>query len=340
MTRPFLIALALLLGLLGPAPAAYSLPQNDTPPPAEGEAQEPGGAETEPDPGKEIAEKGKAALEHFIADPWGETKYWLLDRGPAYALTLGQALLALLVFKILAGWAGRLARGALSRSHTAPSELLLTFVQSTVSKVVFFVGVVIALSVLGVNIGPFLAGIGVLGFVVGFALQDSLSNFAAGIMLMLYRPFDVGHFVEVAGQTGTVVSTTLVSTSLKTPDNQRLTIPNGKIWGDVIRNVTEQKERRVDLVFGIGYDDDIELAERTLAEIVAAHDKVLGDPAPVIKLHELADSSVNFVVRVWAKTGDYWDVYWDLTRQVKLTFDEKSIGIPYPHQEVYVHQAQ
>ena len=198
-------------------------------------------------------------------------------------------------------------------------------------------GILMALSQIGISLTPMLAGLGVAGFIVGFALQDSLSNFAAGAMILIYRPFDVGDFVEVTGASGLVKDMNLVSTTITTFDNQTLVVPNSKIWGDVIKNVTAQNHRRVDLVFGISYDDDIEQAERVLAEIVAAHDKVLKDPEPNIKLHTLGDSSVNFVVRPWVKTDDYWDVYWDLMREVKLRFDREGISIPYPQRDVHLY---
>jgi small conductance mechanosensitive channel len=173
--------------------------------------------------------------------------------------------------------------------------------------------------------------------VVGLALQGTLGNFAAGVMILMYRPYDIGDVVSVSGVTGKVDAMSLVATTLTTPDNQMVVVPNGSIWGGIITNITGTARRRVDLVFGIGYEDDMAKAEAILAEIVEAHEKVLKDPAPVIKVAELADSSVNFICRPWCKTADYWDVYWDLTRQVKEKFDEASISIPYPQTDVHVH---
>jgi len=197
-----------------------------------------------------------------------------------------------------------------------------------------------ALSQVGISLAPMLAGLGVAGFIVGFALQDSLGNFAAGAMILIYRPFDVDDFVEVTGASGLVKKMNLVSTTILTFDNQTLVVPNSKIWGDVIKNVTAQTERRVDMEFGIGYDDDIELAERVLHEIVHAHEKTLDDPEPLIKLHTLGDSSVNFIVRPWVRTEDYWGVYWDLMREVKLRFDREGISIPFPQRDVHVYSEQ
>ena len=200
-------------------------------------------------------------------------------------------------------------------------------------------GILVALSQVGISLAPMLAGLGVAGFIVGFALQDSLGNFAAGAMILIYRPFDVNDLVEVPGAAGLVKKMNLVSTTITTLDNQTLVVPNSKIWGDVIKNVTAQKERRVDIEVGIGYGDDIDHAEKILTEIVTEHEKVLTDPKPRIKLHLLGDSSVNFIVRPWTKTDDYWDVYWDILREIKLRFDREGISIPFPQQDVHLYNA-
>ncbi len=257
--------------------------------------------------------------------------------GIRWGLNILKALAILLAFKILGGILSRITRRTLTKFKKT-SDLLRDFFVNAVRKVVFFIGLIIAMSMLEVPVGPFLAAIGAAGFVIGFALQGTLSNFASGIMILLYRPYDINEVVSVAGVTGKVEAMTLVSTSVLTPDNQTVIIPNNSIWGDVITNVTGKDTRRVDMVFGIGYSDDIDEAMRVIEEIVTAHELVLKDPAPVIRCHELADSSVNFAVRPWAKTSDYWDVYWDLTKSVKQRFDKEGISIPYPQQDVYVHQ--
>jgi small conductance mechanosensitive channel len=182
-----------------------------------------------------------------------------------------------------------------------------------------------------------LAGVGIAGVVIGFALQDTLSNFAAGAMILAYQPFDVGDIIEAGGVMGTVRKMSLVSTTILTLDNQTLIVPNKKVWGDVIRNISTQRTRRVDLMFGVGYEDDIEHVERVLKAIVEADARVLKQPAPLIRLHQLADSSVNFVVRLWTVQESYWDVYWDTTRAVKLAFDREGIKIPFPQRELHVH---
>jgi small conductance mechanosensitive channel len=205
---------------------------------------------------------------------------------------------------------------------------------------VLIIGILLGLSQVGISLGPLLAGLGVAGFVIGFALQDSLSNFASGMMILSYRPFDVGDVVEAGGVFGKVSHMSLVNTTIMTFDNQTLVVPNNKIWGDVIKNVTSQRTRRVDLVFGISYSDDIPRTEALLREILAADERVLTDPEPMVRLNELADSSVNFIVRPWVKTDDYWDVYWDVTREVKLRFDEADVSIPFPQTDVHLKTEQ
>lgn len=259
------------------------------------------------------------------------------------AAIIGKAIvfvLILIIFKIIATIAASIVGGALSKSKLKPTQLLLDFIKGTTSKLIMAIGFIMALAVVGLDVAPLLAGLGVLGFVVGFALQDTLGNFAAGVMILLYRPYDVGDVVTAGGVTGSVKSMNLVSTTLGTPDNQVQIVPNGQIWGGVITNVTANETRRVDLVAGIGYDDDIEKAEAVLERIVKSHDKVLAEPAPVIKVHELADSSVNLIVRPWTKTSDYWAVYWDLTRAIKMEFDKEAISIPFPQRDVHLHKVE
>ena len=285
---------------------------------------------------EETKEKLKAEVDGLLADPVGTLKRWVLEDGPRILWRVLLFFVLLAVSRIVAGFAGRVVRQALDRSAKDATELLKTFVQNTVTKIVFFIGVVLALQNIGLDIAPLLAGIGVVGFVVGFALQDTLSNFAAGIMLLMYRPFDVGDFVDVAGHEGTVDSMTLVSTTLLTPDNQRLTIPNGKIWGDVIRNVTANETRRMNETVGVGYEDDIARVEEVAMEVVKSIDTVLPDPEPQVVLVGLGDSSVNFSVRAWAETGDYFATCCEFRRRIKLRFDEEGISIPYPQRDVHL----
>jgi len=263
---------------------------------------------------------------------------WLRTNGASLVFQVLTFLLVLFAFWIVA----RIARGAvrriIDRSKLTISSLAKDFFIKMTSRLVMLLGVIIAIAQLGVEVGPLLAGLGIAGFIVGFALQDTLSNFASGMMILVYRPFDVGDVVEAGGVMGKVDQMNLVSTMVLTFDNQLLVVPNKQIWGGVIRNVTHQDERRVDMTFGIGYSDDIPKAEKVLTEIVTGHEKILKDPEPVVRLHELGDSSVNFVVRPWSKTEEYWDVYWDVTREVKRRFDEEGISIPFPQRDVHIHR--
>jgi small conductance mechanosensitive channel len=199
------------------------------------------------------------------------------------------------------------------------------------------IGFVVALSALEVNIAPLLAAIGAAGFVIGLALQGTLSNFASGLLILFYRPFDVGDVIDAGGVSGIVDSVSLVSTHIRTFDNKMMIVPNNDIWGGTITNATASETRRVDMVFGIGYDDDVDIAKGILERIVNEHPLVLDDPAPVIQLNELGDSSVNFICRPWAKNSDYWKVYWDITRSVKQEFDRTGISIPFPQRDVHLH---
>ncbi len=263
---------------------------------------------------------------------------WVRSNGAAMFFRLVIFLLVLLAFWILARVGRGIVRRALNRSKLSISSLARDFFIKMTGRLILLLGVIIAIAQLGIEVAPLLAGLGIAGFVIGFALQDTLSNFASGMMILLYRPFDVGDVVEAGGVMGKVDQMNLVSTMVRTFDNQMLVVPNKQIWGGVIRNVTHQDTRRVDMKFGIGYSDDIPKAEKVLAEIVSSHAKVLKDPEPVVRLHELGDSSVNFVVRPWSKTEEYWDVYWDVTREVKRRFDEEGISIPFPQRDVHIYR--
>ena len=190
----------------------------------------------------------------------------------------------------------------------------------------------------GVNVTPLFAVFGGLSFILGFAMQDTLGNLASGLMIMILKPFDTGDYIEVSGASGFVNEMSVVSTQIRTFDNQIIVVPNSKIWGDVITNVSVSPERRVDLVFGIGYSDSAAKAIEVLKELVAAHPKCLNDPAPEVFVGELGDSSVNIFCRPWSRSDDYWDVYWDLTGQAKERFDAEGISIPFPQRDVHLIQ--
>jgi small conductance mechanosensitive channel len=268
---------------------------------------------------------------------WSETLWaGVIESGPGLIFNLILLMIIIYAFYKLAGLAQRLVEKGLEDSRIELSLLLKRMVISIVRNTVLIVGVLIALAQVGFSLGPLLAGMGVVGFVVGFALQDTLSNFAAGMLILIYRPFDVDDVIEAGGVSGLVSEMSLVNTTFLTFDNQTIIVPNGKIWGDVIKNVTAQTIRRIDLIFGIAYSDDIEKAEKVMAEVVAAHPAVLDDPETMIRLHELGDSSVNFIVRPWVNKDDYWETFWDLNRAMKLRFDEEGISIPFPQRDVHL----
>jgi small conductance mechanosensitive channel len=262
----------------------------------------------------------------------------VIESGPGLILNLILFFIIVFIFYKLANLAKRLTETALQKPGVQLSQLLKRMILLIVRNTILLIGVLIALSQVGISMGPLLAGLGVVGFIIGFALQDTLSNFAAGLLILLYRPFDVKDFIEVGDVSGLVNKMSLVNTTILTFDNQTLIVPNGKIWGDVIKNVTAQKVRRVDLVFGISYTDDIPKTEKILQEVVAAHEAVLDEPETMIRVHELGDSSVNFIVRPWVKTEDYWETYWALTRAVKMRFDEEGVSIPFPQRDVHLYK--
>jgi small conductance mechanosensitive channel len=267
---------------------------------------------------------------------WKTISGWVTSEEGGYRWMKNIAifLVTLLVFYFLSKLAVRGTRKLFAKTVNT-SQLLEDFMIVTVRRLVIAIGFLVALTTLEVNVGPLLAVIGAAGFVVAFALQDSLGNFASGILILLFRPFDVGDLVEIGGIQGRVKSVNLLSVQIFTPDNQMVIVPNNSVWGSSITNVTGSDTRRVDLIFGISYDDDIEQAQHIMEDIVSHHPLVLKDPESVIAVHELADSSVNFVCRPWVKTEDYWTVYWDLTRAVKQRFDAEGISIPFPQQDVH-----
>ena len=214
---------------------------------------------------------------------------------------------------------------------------LIKFASNLTYTVLLIVVILAALGQLGVQTTSFLAILGAAGLAVGLALQGSLSNFASGVLIIFFRPFKVGDFVELAGKTGTVSQIQIFTTELKTPDNKVIIIPNSQITSSVITNFSAEDTRRVDLKFGIGYGDDLLKAKKILSDLVNSDSRILKEPAPFVAVSELADSSVNFVVRVWVNAPDYWAVFFDMTEKVKLTFDKEGISIPFPQRDVHLY---
>ena len=259
-----------------------------------------------------------------------------VTKGPHLLFQLVIIAAILFLFSRLSRVVQRLVDKGLKSSKVRLSALLRDMIVATARNLVVLLGILIALSQLGVSLGPLLAGLGIAGFIIGFALQDTLSNFASGMLILIYRPFDVGDFVEAGGVMGTVSQMSIVNTTFKTIDNQVLFVPNNMVWSSVITNVTAQRTRRIDLKFTVSYGDDLEKVEQVLSSIVESNDAVLDKPAPVIKLHELGDSGVMFIVRPWVRTENYWPTYWDLTRTVKDRFDAEGITFPFPQHDVHV----
>ena len=248
------------------------------------------------------------------------------------AVVIGSLFLLLIIARFIRAMAKRGLRRISNLSH-----LMQDFLAKVVYWLVFALGLMVVLSLFGVNITPLFAVVGGASFILAFAMQDTLGNLASGLMIMINKPFDVGDLVDTNGVLGVVEAVSIVSTTVRTLDNQVVILPNSSVWGSIITNVTVSPTRRVDMVFGIGYSDDIETAQKVLEKLVREHPLVLDDPAPNIAVHELADSSVNFICRPWTKTEDYWKVYWDLTRQVKEGFDEASVSIPFPQRDVHLY---
>jgi small conductance mechanosensitive channel len=246
------------------------------------------------------------------------------------------ALVVLIVGRIVAGWLRRMVRRSLERAEVDP--VLLPFLSNGVYYLTLAAVVIAVLSLFGIQTTSLIAVLGAAGLAVGLALQGTLSNFASGVMLLLFRPFKVGDYVEVAGEGGSVQEIGIFSTQLHTPDNVKVTIPNSAVYGQTIKNYSANDTRRNDLVIGISYDDDIPRAIETIRRILAADSRVLEDPEAVVAVGDLADSSVNLVVRPWCAGSDYWPLRFDLTRTVKEELEAAGCSIPYPQRDVHLHQ--
>lgn len=246
---------------------------------------------------------------------------------------------ALAIFFVGKKVAQALTFGAVKLMETSKVDpTLIKFLKSLIFIGLMVVVCIAALGALGVNTTSFAAILAAAGLAVGMALKDSLGNFAAGVMIILFKPYKVGDVVEVAGTMGTVEEIHIFNTLMKTGDNVQMYIPNGSVIKGKISNFSAKPTRRVDLVVGCGYDDDLKAVKEFLHSLVDDHEKISKEPAPVIAVSELGDNSVNFIVRAWVQSPDYWAVKWDLTEKVKLGFDEKGFNIPYPQRDVHIHQ--
>jgi small conductance mechanosensitive channel len=260
--------------------------------------------------------------------------YW----ATTYSVKLIGAIIIFVIGKWLATKISKIITKLLEKNSV--DTTLVNFLENITYYTLLIVVIIAVASQLGINTTSFLTIVGAAGLAIALALKDSLSNFASGVMLIMFRPFSVGDFINTGGVTGNVVSIALFNTTLHTPDNQKVIVPNSAITSNVITNVTANDTRRVDLVIGIGYDDDIKKAKDVLNRVIQEEERVLDTPEATIAVSELADSSVNFVVRPWTKTDDYWGVYFGLTEKIKIAFDKEGISIPYPQQDVHMFNQQ
>ena len=255
-----------------------------------------------------------------------------------YIIKVVIAIAIFIVGKIVAKYASTFAKKLLRRSDA--DEALTIFLGNVIYAVLIIFVALAALGQLGIETTSFIAILGAVGLAIGLAFQSTLSNISAGVMIIIFKPFSIGDFIDAAGALGTVEEINLFNTVFKTGDNKTIIAANASVIGGNITNYSRKDTRRVDFVFGIGYDDDLKLAKETLAEIINADQRVLQDPAPFIAVSELANSSVNFVVRAWVKSADYWGVNFDTIEKVKLTFDKKGISIPYPQMDIHNHKVK
>ena len=268
---------------------------------------------------------------------WNQLLELIQTKGVDFGVNLVIALAIFYVGRMVIGLVVRGLRKLMRRQEVDPT--LETFVCNLVRIALLVVVIIAAISQLGIETTSFIAIFGAAGLAVGLALQGSLSNFAAGVIIVLFRPYKVGDYVEAAGISGTIEQVQILTTILITPDNKMIIVPNSQIMDSIITNYSAKKRRRVDMVVGVSYDDDLDKVRRTLEELVAAEERVLDEPECTIAVSELADSSVNFVVRPWVKTADYWGVKFDLTEAIKKRFDQDGISIPFPQQDVHVYTA-
>ncbi len=260
----------------------------------------------------------------------------LLTKVVEWAPKVGGALAVFILGWIFANWSKSFTRKALGRTHVDP--ILVPFVAGLVHMGLIALVTLAAVSTLGVSTTSFVTVLGAAGLAIALAFQGTFSNFAAGVMLLTFRPFKVGDFVEVGGVAGSVKEVGIFSCMLATPDNVQIRVPNSHIFGETIKNYSSNDTRRIDLVIGVGYDDDLGVAVRTCMDVVTADSRVLPDPAPVVAVDELGDSSVNLIVRPWVEAGDYWTTRWDLTRALKENLEAAGCSIPFPQRDVHMFQ--
>ncbi len=251
-----------------------------------------------------------------------------------YGLRIVIALVIFLVGRFIAKKITNVIRKLMEKANW--DVTLVKFLGNMIYILLLFVVLIITLQTLGIDTTSFIAILGAATLAIGFALKDNLSNFAAGVMLLIFRPFEVGHFVEAGGAAGVVEEIGVFNTKIRTGDNKLIYVPNSSIVGGNIVNYSAKDTRRIDLTIGVSYEDDLKKVKEEIWKILNEDERILKDPAPTVAVAELADSSVNFVVRPWVKSSDYWPVYFDLLEKIKTRFDEVGISIPYPQMDVHL----
>jgi len=267
---------------------------------------------------------------------------YLQNIDPATLIAWGWKILAALLIFLIGRWVAKMVRGAFRRvlSKRQLDPMLINFLGAILYSVLMVAVVIAAVGQLGIQTTPLVAVLGAAGLAVGLALQSSLGNFASGVMLVFFRPFTKGDYVEAGGTSGTVEEVGIFNTVLNTPDNRKVIVPNGQITSDSITNYSAHDTRRIDMIIGVDYGDDLKVARSTLEKTLEQHDKVLPDPEPIVWVMELADSSVNFAVRPWVTTADYWQVRNELLEQIKSDLEAAGCSIPFPQRDVHLHQAE
>ncbi|MCB1195512.1 mechanosensitive ion channel [bacterium] len=259
-----------------------------------------------------------------------------------FLVTYGIRLIGALLIFFIGKWAAciisKIIEKVMAKSKT--DSMLCSFVRSLTYMALLIFVIIAALNKLGIETTSFVAIIGAAGLAIGFALQGSLSNFAAGVMLVVFKPFRVGEFIEAAGTMGTVEEIQIFNTILRSPDNKRIIVPNASITGGLVTNCTGIEKRRIDMVFGVSYTDDLKKAKDILLRLVSSDNRVLNDPVPLVAVSELGESSVNLVCRPWVKPADYWDVYFDTLEKGKSELEKAGITIPFPQRDIHLHQAK
>ena len=284
----------------------------------------------------DVKETGNALLQNGNEVIDQTEKY--MDMAIGFASDYGLKIIGALIIFMLGKWVAKWLQGVVVKlmSKNKVDETLISFVESIVYILLMIVVILAALNALGVNTTSFAAILAAAGLAIGLALQGTLGNIGSGVLLISFRPFSVGDLVTVGGETGVVAGISMFATTLHTVDNKVIIVPNTSVTGGNITNFSARQTRRIDLVFGIGYNDDLKLAKSVLEDIIKQDGRVLTEPAPFVGVKELGDSSVNFAFRPWVKSDDYWDVYFDMMEKVKLTFDEKGISIPFPQMDIHL----